>query len=311
MKKFLVKVVLFFVIAAVLDVIFGWGFDLLRGKARGGQTHKNEYIANDCVDDILILGSSKADHHYVPSVFEDSLGLSCYNAGEMGCGIIPAYIRYKMVSERQKPQIILYEVTPQYDYLEAESYTHYLGAMRQYANRDNVRNVYLDFSDELERLRLLSKMYCNNSKVVMNIKDILGTQDKWKGYEPLYGTIDTCKIKISGGARKNTDRVVDSLKLSYFIKLIEETNNNGIPIVFFISPTYTGAIDKTLYSVAFDLCNEYDIPIIDNSECELFVGKTEFFQDFTHLNHKGALCYTQYVIPQIKKYIKKQGNNLN
>ena len=84
MKKFLVKVVLFFVIAAVLDVIFGWGFDLLRGKARGGQTHKNEYIANDCVDDILILGSSKADHHYVPSVFEDSLGLSCYNAGEMG-----------------------------------------------------------------------------------------------------------------------------------------------------------------------------------------------------------------------------------
>ena len=107
MKKYLLKIALFFALMAVIDVACGWIFGILRSKARGGQTHKNEYISNVCEDDILILGSSKADHHYVPSVFEDSLGLTCYNAGEMGCGIIPAYVRYKMVSQRHKPKLYL------------------------------------------------------------------------------------------------------------------------------------------------------------------------------------------------------------
>lgn len=54
-----------------------------------------EYIANKATDDIIILGSSSATHHYVLQIIEDSLGLSCYNCGEEGNGVVLAYGRLK------------------------------------------------------------------------------------------------------------------------------------------------------------------------------------------------------------------------
>lgn len=305
MKKFLLKVTLFFVLVAVLDVMFGWGFDILRSKARGGQTRKNAYIANECMDDILILGSSKASHHYVPSVFEDSLGLTCYNAGEMGCGIIPAYIRYKMVTERRRPKLVIYEVTPQYDYLEGSGYSTYLGVIRQYTHNKMVRDVYSDFSDEFEGLRLLSNMYKNNSKLIINVKDCLEEPDGLKGYEPLYGKINNNKKKkLKGGLKKDKDgRQVDSLKYAYYEKLIEDVKEAEIPLLFIISPTFDGSLRNNDYQPAFELCQKYDIPVIDYRQCEAFVGNCELFQDAIHLNNQGAFAFSKSLAPQIGKYL--------
>ena len=300
MKKFLLKVALFFVLMAGLDVICGWGFDILRSKARGGQTHKNEYIANECVDDILILGSSKADHHYVPSVFEDSLGVACYNAGEMGCGIIPAYVRYKMVSERKKPTLVIYEVTPGYDYLVDNGYSSYLGVIRQYTDNKMVRDVYIDFSDELEGLRLLSDMYRNNSKLIMNLKDLLAKPDEFKGYEPLYGKMSIPKENPMEKPDKAIS--VDSLKWSYVERLVADIKADNVPLVFVISPSYSGELSAD-YEPIIQFCEDNNIPLVDNIGNVSFVRNNEYFQDATHLNHVGAVAYSQWMAPQIRSYL--------
>ena len=301
MKKFLLKVALFFVLVAVLDVICGWGFDILRSKARGGQTHKNEYIANECVDDILILGSSKADHHYVPGVFEDSLGLTCYNAGEMGCGIIPAYVRYKMVSERKKPKLVIYEVTPGYDYLVDDGYSSYLGVIRQYTGNKMVRDVYTDFSDGLERLRLVSNMYRNNSKLIMNAKDLLAKPDEFKGYEPLYGKMSTPKENSSEKLDKAVS--IDMLKWLYMERLVADIKTDEVPVVFIISPSYCGLLSAN-YVPIIQFCEDNDVPLVNNIGNVSFVRNNEYFQDATHLNHVGAVAYSQWMAPQIKKYLR-------
>ena len=158
MKRFLIQIAVFFGLVAVIDVCCGFGFDYLKSHAKGGDTCKNYYLAERCEDDVLILGSSKAARHYVPSVIEDSLGLSCYNAGEPGCGIIPAYARYRMVAERHKPKLVVYEVTPSYDYFVADDYTKYLGPIRQYRDKKAVRELYSSFGDEWENVKALSNM---------------------------------------------------------------------------------------------------------------------------------------------------------
>jgi hypothetical protein len=305
MKTFLLKLALFFALVAAIDVCWGWGFDALRSKAHGGQTFKNEYLYRICADDILILGSSKADHHYVPSIFEDSLGISCYNAGEMGCGIIPAYTRYKMVSKRHKPKIVIYELTPGYDYLQDEGYSPYLGVIRPYANMSTVKDTYLDFSDELEGVRLISSMYRNNSKLVANVKDILTSPDKYKGYEPLYGALspNTKQVMIADSIIEVSK--VDSLKLSYMVQLINDTKLDGVQLFFAISPAY-GVLENKFnseYAPAFELCEKYDVPLMDYSKCSAYTGKNELFQDKTHLNHKGAVLYTQMMTRKINEFI--------
>ena len=220
---------------ALIDVGCGWAFNLLRSRARGGQTFKNEYVIYHCSDDILILGSSRADHHYVPKVFEDSLGECCYNAGEMGCGIIPAYVRYKMVSNRHKPRLVIYEVTPEYDYLKDNSYSSYLGVIRQYVGDKMIRDVYLDFSNELEGMRLMSNLYRNNSKIVTNVKDFMTQSNPYKGYEPLFGIFHP-RQRVSNTMGNIITYEIDSLKLSYVEKLICATKNDNVPLVFMMSP---------------------------------------------------------------------------
>lgn len=300
MKNFLLKVVLFFILVAVLDLICGWSFDLLRAKARGGQTHKNEYISNLCKDEILILGSSKADHHYVPRVFEDSLGLSCYNAGEMGCGIIPAYVRYKLVSERKKPKLVLYELTPGYDYLQDDGYSAYLGVIRQYADNMIVREVYTDFSDELERLRLMSSMYRNNSKLLINLKDIMAQPDVNNGYEPLYGEMG--EPKKSGVKPAESKVQIDPLKWRYMVKLVEETKADNVPIIFMISPTIGGVLSSA-YDPFIQYCKNNDVQLINNILCEGITGRPVLFQDGFHLNHNGAVLYSQIIVKQVNELI--------
>ena len=63
MKKFFLKVLLFFACVVAMDFVFGFGFSWLRSHAKGGSTANCEYIANKSKDDIIILGSSRATHH--------------------------------------------------------------------------------------------------------------------------------------------------------------------------------------------------------------------------------------------------------
>ena len=304
MKKYLLKIALFFALMAVIDVACGWAFGILRSKLKGGRSYKNEYINNICEEDIMVLGSSKADHHYVPSVFEDSLGLSCYNAGEMGCGIIPAYVRYKIVSIRHKPKLVLYEVTPKYDYLQDNGYSHYLGVIRPYASDPIIKPVYLDFSDNIESLRLLSNMYRNNSCIINVLKDLLKPSPDEKGYEPLFGTINSKLVNKDIQEEDAHEIIIDPLKYKYVEKLIEDTKKDHVPLVFIISPSVRQVNDVSDYEPMFELCQKHSVPLINNIACDSFVGESKYYQDWTHLNHKGAIVYSHYVVSQIIKYIQ-------
>ena len=305
MKKFLLKIALFFTLMALIDVACGMAFNSLRGKLKGGRSYKSEYVLKHCKDEILILGSSRADHHYVPSVLEDSLGLTCYNAGEMGCGIIPAYIRYELVSQRQKPKLVLYEVTPLYDYLQDDGYSHYLGVIRPYSNNPLVKPMYLDFSDDMEQIRLLSSMYRNNSSIINLLKDLLRPAPDYKGYEPLKGKINPESI----GKRKLVapSVSVDSLKLKWVEKLIEKTREDEVPLVFVVSPSLRAAVDRPSYVPLVELCEKYNVPLIDNMEREEFVSEYALFQDLSHFNHEGAVAYSKFVVSEIKPYLQSYG----
>lgn len=298
MKKYLLKVALFLALAALTDLAAGLAFDGLRRGARSGQTYTNEYLCRGFADDILVLGSSRAKHHYAPAVLEEELGLSCYNAGEMGCGIIPAYARFRMALRNHKPRLVLYELTPQYDYLqEGPDYTASLGVIRQYAGDPAVRELYLSFSDKLEPLRLLSRMYRNNSKLMVNLRDALLPPDGNKGYSPLpgrlYGDEETAwepKLRI------------DSLKLDCLERLIRESKAAGVPLYLMVSPVYTGTPNPELFAPARELCARYGVPLVDNSALEGITGNPECFVDPDHMSQTGATAYSKVVAEQIKNH---------
>lgn len=303
MKKFILKVLLFFALVVVMDFAWGGVFSWLRGHAKGGSTANCEYIANRCEDDIIILGSSRATHHYVPQIIEDSVGMSCYNCGEEGNGIVLAYGRFKMLTNRYKPKLIIYEMTPEYDYGTEYQNTKYLGYLRPVYNKDGIKSIFDDFDDELSCLKMYSKMYQNTGKLMPSLFDNIVYRDNHSGYAPLYGRINKDVISVP---HKGGQMEIDSLKLSYVEKLIVEAQDKAIPIVFMISPKFGMDNDSLVYEPEINLCKKHNAPFYNLINYETFAANSEMFQDIGHMNNNGAVAYTQFVVNEIVNKINNR-----
>lgn len=304
MAKFIKKVLLFFVFMAVIDVLSGFCFDYLRAHAKGGDTQKNYYISEKCCDDILILGSSRAARHYDPQVLEDSLGMSCYNCGEPGCGIITAYARYGMIEKRHKPKLVIYEITPNYDYYKTDEYSKYLGKLRPYADKTDVSELFSKTGVELEFLRIRSNLYKNNSFIIDYFKDILIGNVKRCGYEPSFGSLSKDVIRKQSPMIEYT---IDELKLSYIERLILKLRDENVKLCFITSPQCLSATEAEnesyIYNKIIELCKQYDVPFLNNFYLKGVSSNRMYFHDFGHLNSKGAAIYTKMLIPDLKRIV--------
>lgn len=303
MKKFLSRVLLFFTCLVVVDLAFGQFFSFFRAHAKGGSTANCEYIANHATDDIIILGSSRATHHYVPQIIEDSLGVSCYNCGEEGNGIVLAYGRLKMLTNRYKPKLVLYEITPSYDYGTNDSNNKYLGYLRPYYYKDGIKELFDLFDDEWSWIKMKSRMYQNVGRLLPNVIDNMIYRENNKGYAPLFGKIDEYKP-----AKESDNKfVVEKQKLSLVEDLIRLCADNDIPLVFIISPELNYMENSKNYIPALKLCEKHAIPVY-NSNTESGadgIWKEDLFQDLSHLNNAGAFMFTQSIIPLINDYFKR------
>ena len=117
MKRFVIKILVFLAIMFILDRGFGLAMKYLQDHAKGGYVGHHNYILHQANEDILIFGSSRAIHHYNPQIIEDSLGMSCYNCGQDGNGIVLFYGWWQMIKERYQPKMIVYDVNPSFDLL--------------------------------------------------------------------------------------------------------------------------------------------------------------------------------------------------
>lgn len=297
MKKFVLKVLLFFALVVAMDFAFGYVFSWLRTHAKGGSTANCEYIANRCEDDIIILGSSRATHHYIPQIIEDSLGMSCYNCGEEGNGIVLAYGRFKMLTNRYKPKLIIYEMTPGYDYVKSESNSKYLGYLRQYYNDVDMKQLFCDFGGQWVSIKMRSKMFQNTSKLLPNVIDNIIFRDNNMGYVPLNGN-----IKAGLKLNPEPELEVDSLKLTYVEKLILEARESDIPLVFVVSPKYKDGSDMSKYQPAIELCEKYGVPFLNYKDYHPIASDSCSFQDISHMNHFGAESYTNMFVGKIIDY---------
>lgn len=81
MRNFLIKSAIFLTLCGLLDFGLGKIFGYLTVHATGGYTKRDNLISDEVDANILIFGSSRAAHHYVPSILSDSLDMSCYNCG--------------------------------------------------------------------------------------------------------------------------------------------------------------------------------------------------------------------------------------
>lgn len=297
MKRFLLQICLFFILMIGVDQLSGWGFNWLSEHAKGGYVAHHNYILENTKEDILIFGSSRAIHHYNPEIITDSTGLTCYNCGQDGNGIVLFDGWWDVINDRHRPKAIIYDLTPSFDILKGEDNHKYLGWLKEEYDHPGVKEIFKAV-DETEQIKMQSKMYRFNSKFLQliadNVHPIFAIEGN--GFLPLKGAIDP--MKVDKNHKVNNDFVVDSLKLSLLDDFIQDSN--GTKLYFVISPLWYG-YSPALISYLNQFCQERSIQFYDYSNNPKYLHHNEYFKDGSHLNEYGANEFTKEIIGEIKK----------
>ena len=106
MKKFLSKIMVFLILLTIIYIITAQTFHYLDLQVKG-ESGRMRYIHNELIADSIIMGSSRALHHYDP----DILGYY-YNVGEDRMGIIFSMGRLQLLKQRRMPHMLIYDVEP-------------------------------------------------------------------------------------------------------------------------------------------------------------------------------------------------------
>lgn len=299
MKTFIFKITLFLLATIIIDLSVGILCKNLTNNSIGGDTAKYRYISKECNDNILIMGSSRCSHHYIPSIFMDSLNTSCYNCGIDGNGIITMYGLLNVILEYNTPDIIVYDITNSFD-LETNDNIKYLGKLKRFYNNKGVKSIF-ETIDKKETYKMLSSMYQYNSTIFQLIADNINPrQSNDKGYKALSGCMNY--------EPQYNDKTIeyDSQKLDFIEQFILKCSKTT-KLIFTTSPYYLPSDDQR-YEPIRNLCNKYDIPFLEHHNDTIFLKEKKYFKDSVHLNHEGAETYTNIIVKEILEILSNMNH---
>lgn len=299
-NNFLIKTLMFLVLLICLDLIVGHLLSFLYFKQNSGYLFRTTYTIEKTTDEILVFGSSKAAHHYKPSLLEKELKMSCYNSGRDGSSIYFHYALLRAVLERYKPEMVILDIRPAEFQKDVESYDRLSSLLPYYKKHKEIRSI-VELKSPYEKLKILSSIYPFNSLMFSIFKGIIGSRhnndSENKGYVPLWNT-----SKKSSPAKGDSQKYsIDRGKTRVFERFIKDCLDKNINLVVVNSPSFlsykTG--DQSII-IADSISSKHSVKFIDYSNDSLFLNTPLFFSDNMHLNDDGASVFTKLFIKRIR-----------
>lgn len=305
-KKVLIGLISIIVLLVVADWSVGTWSEKMYLKSKYSIYHKQLYCLNESQDEVLIMGSSRAAHHYVPQIIEDSLGMTCYNAGSDGeCIYYHFCLLSAMIERGAKPKMVIYEVMN----LDAEvsggatfTLDAALDRLAPHYGEYEAIDSLVALNGWKEKVKMLSKTYRYNSKLVQTIKCNYLPEKEDKGYEALTGKMNVELYEKDAATRTSNPKKsakIEDRKLGYMEKFIRLCTTNGINLLLCYSPYYHNKPSGGICNIQ-EMADNYNVPFCEFATDEEF-DNPELFNDAMHLNDDGAREYTAKLVGIIKK----------
>ncbi|PRY50823.1 uncharacterized protein DUF1574 [Arcticibacter pallidicorallinus] len=244
-------------------------------------------------EDILIFGSSRASHHYIPELIRRKTGLSCYNLGRDGMKMKYYETLLKAVLSYHTPKIVILDLNINDFEVENNEEERLTTVFMPYINKNKeVHDLIYKESKKDYSLANISTLYRVNSLPVSILQHHLGMGQKhFNGYEPLVG-----KMHNIAKARhvENNHYKESEEKLAAFENFVEETQRRNIKLYVMVSPDMKTYKHNSIQT-ANQTLNKYKLRAYDYSE--LFKPDAyDMFYDGAHLNDAGAKAFTSAII---------------
>jgi hypothetical protein len=296
--KFLRRFVSIILIVTLSDFIIG---NLLRHyyfKQIAGEGYRTTYAMDSTTADILVFGSSRANHHYVPKIFEDGLKMTFYNTGRDGNFLLYNYAVFKAIMKRYKPKIVIFDLNPDELYYDEASNDRLSSLLPYYRNHPEIRDI-VNLKSPYEKIKLISSIYPFNSNLLTigigNMKLNKQRKSDRKGYIPLKNImIDNTLYSISG-----LQGVPDKNKMNALHYIMNYCIDQNIRLFVIQSPIFACIKPLKINDIVEQMAKRNKTEFWSFSNDSNFLRSPGYFQDQNHLNEIGANCFSQIVVNRI------------
>lgn len=246
--------------------------------------------------DVLFLGSSRAEMHFNPKVFDENAGLNSYNMGMSGASPkISLALLKTYCHQHQKPKYIIFNI----DYFSLQNDTDRLNDFPRYF--PYLKNSYL--RHELNQMdNRFNSFYYNplHSLPYTQIDYLSNSLHGWLNISGKYDTLMYKGYQTSELKRLNTEdeprpiySFISMKNRDYIDSIILFTKTNNIKLTLITSPVLGGGKKNVINKSALtnqlkNIAYTNHINYFDYTD-SLNYQNPELFADYFHLNRQGAI----------------------
>lgn len=292
-KMILIGLILFLVDQGVGGILSYYYF-----QQKSGSLYRTTYAMDITKAEILAFGSSRANHHYVPEVIEDSMKMSFYNTGRDGNFFLFNYAVFNSIIERYNPRVVILDINTRDFATDNMSYERLSSLLPYYKSHHVIRSI-VNLRSPFEKIKLISATYPFNSLLltiaISNFDFNKRRKADNKGYVAAYGQITNSKLEMDYVNINNFDQV----KLGYLKKIIYDCMLKNIRLILVQSPRYKEKTESKSIDLFTKISVKENVEYYDFSNYDLFMQTPKFFKDANHLNHSGALKFSTLLVSRI------------
>ncbi len=307
---FIKKIGLFVLVLCAVDFLLGAALEKLFYLQRGGKYSRiTRAIYQNSGTDVLVLGSSTAHRHYIPSIISDETRLTCYNAGTKGQRMIFNLALQESIYNHYKPKYIILNIDPKFLSDHKKQYEKLADLLPYYRKNRSLEDI-LSKRSRFEKYKLISNLYPYNSTLAHIFYYLFTEQRDDDGFRPLRGTI---KPRVKKKSNVNTQPIINELEtgesetvdlesINAFKRFIDNCKKNGTHLILVTSPNFSGQnySEEPSFTEIKRIANSNDIPFIDFSSHQEFSLNGQLFHDYQHLNERGAKKFTHLLADELK-----------
>jgi len=297
MKKALKLIILIIVISFGIDKIVYYSMNALSDKVMSGQAigKLNHYLQKKDSVDLLVFGTSRANHHIDVS----ELSSSSFNMGMDGTAIAYSSTLIRLLPKSKK-QLVIWHIDPNKVFDSIYNPDDILGLNTKY-HRDDTIKEEIKKNGQSNPLQSFYYSLDYNGKALGIIKNFIRpsyNHNLYNGYEPLivndtqkeiFKNTINLKLETTKNCLKNYNLnpvVKDNLEE---VKFFCKKNNKRLIIV--TSPTYSPKC-KEQYEKLNIIMEQMNITYYDYSSFFVENNSLDYWKDLTHLSKKGAAKFT-------------------
>lgn len=300
MKKFFLSCIFIITALWIIDRIGGAAMWWVNQHTHDVAGPKIKYLVSNVHEDVILMGTSRCNGHYVPSIISDSIKLSVYNGGiDASYCIYAHYLMLNHILSLHTPKVICLDVMPSDYAKDKDDAFNTISFFAPYFGKNAAADsVFMDAGTYWSYQ--ISHLYRFNAKAVSNIAGLLVNKQDHSdnGYIPIPRPPHTPQNM----REEHTPKECDSLKINYIHKFINKCKEKDIQLIFVASPKFMRA-DDDLYSVLKDIASQNGITFLDYHTKGLYQDHPDYFRDELHLWDKGARLYSSVFAHDLKKLL--------